>query len=184
MECRVAATETEKTAILEQRYAIYIEEYGFFPKREDNIRIETDRYDEYSLFFGVWEGAELIASCRLILPNTPFGLPTKTSMTITDISFDDSFTAEISRIMVSASNRSFRKTRRILQSMQEAIQKFSSEHGITLWIGCIEPSFLHLLNHSNLPYHPIGPLQYNNKADRYPVALDAKEYLDSLRGQR
>lgn len=184
MVCRVANNETEQTAILQQRYAIFVEEYGYLPPYDVQMRIEWDAYDEHAQLFGVWEREQLVASCRLILPNTPLGLPTIKNMVIEkDYDLKESITAEISRIAVAAGYRTFQKTRTILQHIQKSIYQFSSQLGITQWIGAIEPRFLFLLNRSNLPYRSIGPLQFLTGADRYPVALNAAEYLHAVKGE-
>lgn len=185
MKCKIASTETERTAILRQRYDIFVEEFNFFAPKDDGQRIESDKYDDYSLLLGVWEKDTLIASCRFVLPNSMLGLPTLNSMIIdSQMLRDDQLTAEISRITVASDHRMFKKTIKVLQTMQEEIDRISGNYGITQCIGAVEPSFLRLLNCSRLPYSPIGPLQYLIGAERYPVILTAlnrttsmKEYL-------
>ncbi|MFZ3051769.1 MAG: GNAT family N-acetyltransferase [Sulfuricurvum sp.] len=185
MKCSIATTEIERTAILRQRYDIFVEEFNFFTSREDGKPIEYDAYDDHALLFGVWEKDTLIASCRLVLPNDLLGLPTLNNMKIDSEKIqDDQPTAEISRITVAPSYRAFKKTIKILQTMQEAIDRTSTDHGITQLIGAVEPSFLRLLNCSSLPYRPIGPIQYLIGAERYPVILRAQEYTISLKESR
>ena len=181
MECKIASTEIEKTAILRQRYDIFVKEFNFFVPREDGQRIEYDKYDDYALLLGVWEKGDLIASCRLVLPNTILGLPTLNAMTIdSDKLQSDQLTAEISRITVASNHRMFKKTIKVLQTMQKEIDRISANRGIIQCIGAVEPSFLRLLNCSRLPYSPIGPLQYLIGAERYPVVLLAKNHTTSL----
>ncbi|MFH0710027.1 MAG: hypothetical protein V2A75_07470 [Pseudomonadota bacterium] len=55
MKCSMASTASEQTAILRQRYDIFVEEFNFLAPREDGQRIEYDEYDKHSLLFGVWE---------------------------------------------------------------------------------------------------------------------------------
>ncbi|MDD5051667.1 MAG: GNAT family N-acetyltransferase [Sulfuricurvum sp.] len=181
MECRVALTEIEKIAILQQRHDVFIEEFNFFTQRTDNARIESDKYDEYALLLGVWEKNILIASCRLILPDNPLGLPTLMSMQIDSKKYlVKQKTAEISRITVASTQRAFKKTIRILQTMQKEINRVSIEHNIVQWIGAVGPAFLRLLNQSRLPYHPIGPLQLHIGIERYPIVLTLQEYTFAL----
>lgn len=168
--------------ILRQRYDIFVEEFHFFAPREDGERTEIDHYDEHSLLLGVWEESELIASCRLVLPNTLLGLPTYNSLIVDSEKFQkDTLTAEISRITVTSNHRTFKKTIAILQAMQQKIDLISNEYGIFQLIGAVEPSFLRLLNCSNLPYFPIGPLQYLIGAERYPVMLSTLQSTTSLK---
>lgn len=175
MICTVASSEMERTAILKQRYDIFVEEFGYFAPKEENDRLEYDSYDAHSLLFGVWENKSLIASCRLVLPNPSLGLPTLNALVIDAEKIQHSQpTAEISRITIIHKHRVFKKTVRILQTMQEEINRVSAEHGIVHLIGAVEPSFLRLLNCSKLPYQPIDPLQFLIGADRYPVILTPK----------
>jgi len=177
VNCSMASTANEQTAILRQRYEIFVEEFNFFASREDGQRIEYDAYDEYSLLFGVWEDKSLIASCRLVLPNSTLGLPTLKAMVIDAKKIQTNQpTAEISRITIAPEHRVFRKTIKILQTMQEEINRISSEYGIKQFIGAVEPSFLRLLNCSKLTYQPMGPLQYLIGAERYPVILTHKNF--------
>ena len=185
MKCSMASTKGEQTAILQQRYNIFVEEFHFLAPREDSKRIEYDEYDDHALLFGVWEKGDLIASCRLVLPNPTLGLPTLNTMIIDSTTFHkNESTAEISRILVASEHRIFKKTKKVLQVMQEEINRISYEHGIVQVIGAVEPSFLRLLNHSKLLYQPIGPLQHHIGPDRYPIILrlqndtiSLKEYL-------
>ncbi|MDD2267198.1 GNAT family N-acyltransferase [Sulfuricurvum sp.] len=175
MKCTVASTEMERTAILRQRYDIFVKESGYFVPKEKDDRLEYDSYDDHSLLFGVWENGSLIASCRLVLPNSSLGLPTLKAMEIdADRIQRDQPTAEISRITIAPEHRVFRKTIKILQTMQEEINRVSSTCGIKQFIGAVEPSFLRLLNCSRLSYQPIGPLQHLIGAERYPVILTHK----------
>lgn len=172
----------ERTAILRQRYDVFVEEFNFLAPRNDGQRIESDKYDEHSLLLGVWENDMLIASCRLVLPNNPQGLPTLNAMMIdSQMVRDDQPVCEISRITVAADCRKFKKTIKVLKTMQEEINRISGNHGITQCIGAIEPSFLRLLHCANLPYKPIGPLQQHIGPDRYPVILTTEDYHASLR---
>jgi N-acyl-L-homoserine lactone synthetase len=77
--------------------------------------------------------------------------------------------AEISRITVSSEHRTFKKTTKILQTMQEELCRFAVDSGIQQLIGAVEPAFLRLLNCAMLAYKPFGPLQYHIGAKRYPV---------------
>lgn len=177
MKCTVASTEIERTNILQQRYDIFVEEFGYFVPKEDGKRLEYDSYDDHSLLFGVWENDVLIASCRLVLPNSTLGLPTLNALTIDAEKIQSNQpTAEISRITIAHEHRVFKKTVRILQTMQEEINRVSAKHGIVQLIGAVEPSFLRLLNCSKLPYQPIGPLQFLIGAERYPVILTPKNF--------
>jgi N-acyl-L-homoserine lactone synthetase len=185
MECKVASTKSEQTAILRQRHDVFVEEFNFFTPKDDIQKIEYDQYDAYSLLFGVWEQEILIASCRLILPNCPLGLPTLTSMNIDFEKFQtDQTTAEISRITVASTQRAFRKTIKILQTMQKEITRVSSDYKIMQWVGAVGPTFLRLLNQSRLPYRPIGPLQLHIGAERYPIILTLEDYTSSLKEHR
>jgi N-acyl-L-homoserine lactone synthetase len=162
---------------------VFVEEFNFLPPVEENRELEYDQYDEYSLLLGVWEDDDLIASCRLILPNEPLGLPTLNRMIIDSPIFRRDYpTAEISRIMIAAGHRKFKKSVKVLQLMQKKIDQLSAEHGITQCIGSVEPAFLKLLHYANLPYQPIGPLQHHIGPDRYPVILKT-DYLASLQKQ-
>lgn len=179
IEGRIALTESERMAILRQRFDIFVEEFNFFPPREDGQRIESDPYDEYSLLLGVWEDKELIGSCRLVLPESPIGLPTLNTMIIdTETIKKDRLTAEISRITVASAHRMFKKTITILQAMQREISRVSAERGITQCVGAVEPGFIRLLSCSNLPCNPIGPLQHHVGLDRYPIILTAEAYAE------
>ncbi|MFY9142081.1 acyl-homoserine-lactone synthase [Sulfuricurvum sp.] len=185
MECRIASTEIEQTAVLRQRHDVFVEEFNFFAPKDAIQKLEYDQYDTYALLFGVWEEDNLIASCRLILPNCPFGLPTLTSMQIDSEKFkNDQTTAEISRITIASTQRGFRKTIRILQIMQQEINRISAEYAIVQWVGAVGPAFLRLLNQSRLPYRPIGPLQLHIGAERYPIILTLQEYTSSLKETR
>jgi N-acyl-L-homoserine lactone synthetase len=180
MECRIASSEIEKIAILQQRHDVFVEEFNFFSPHIQGI--ESDQYDEYALLIGVWEKEILIASCRLILPDNPLGLPTLKSMNIDFKTFQlQKTTAEISRITISSSQRIFRKTIRIFQTMQKEINRASIDYNITQWIGAVEPTFLRLLNQSHLPYRPIGPLQLHIGAKRYPIILTLQDYTSMLK---
>lgn len=182
MECRIASTEIEKLAILKQRHDVFIEEFNFFTPKIDTQGIESDKYDKYALLIGVWEEELLIASCRLILPDNPLGLPTLTSMEIDSKKFQLSqVTAEISRITIASTQRVFKKTIRILQMMQKEINKVSIDYKITQWVGAVGPTFLRLLNQSRLPYQPIGPLQLHIGTERYPIILTLKDYTSTLK---
>lgn len=176
MECKTAHTYEERNTILQQRYSIFVEEFKFFAPREDGIEIEYDLYDEYSILLGVWNKDVLIASCRLVLPNDTIGLPTLNVMRIdSDKRIQMKQTAEISRITVATTYRTFKKTIKVLQTMQKKINQIASEYNIYQLIGAVEPSFLRLLNYAALPYQPIGPLQYLIGAERLPVLLRLKE---------
>jgi len=182
MECKTALTEIQRAAILRQRYDIFVKEFHFLPPREDAQPIESDKYDEYSLLLGVWEDDDLIASCRFILPNKSLGLPTLNTMVIdSNRPQHDLSTAEISRITVASNHRAFKKTIKVLQVMQKEIDRISSDHGITQCIGAIEAPFLKLLHYANLPYKPIGPLQYHIGSERYPVILTTNDYHTALK---
>lgn len=173
--CRVALIDEERNAILQQRYDIFVEEFGYFIPRDDGKRLEYDSYDTHALLFGVWENDLLIASCRLVLPNSILGLPTLNALLIDAEKIQRNHpTAEISRITIAHDHRVFKKTVRILQTMQKEINRVSYEHGIVQFIGAVEPSFLRLLNFAKLPYQPIGPLQFLIGAERYPVILTPK----------
>ena len=182
MKCTIAANEMERAAIVRQRYEIFVEEFNFFEPGNDAKRIESDLYDDYALLFGVWEKESLIASCRLVLPNTAVGLPTLNTMVIDQEIFQhDRPTAEISRITVAAHHRTFKQTIKVLQSMQREISLVSDDYGIQQWIGAVEPAFLRLLHQSHLPYRPIGPLQFKIGAERYPVCLESQDYTTSIK---
>ena len=176
LECKTAHTPEERNAILYQRYSIFVDEFKFFDTREDGAKIECDRYDEYALLLGVWNKEVLIASCRLVLPNDAVGLPTLNAMRIdSDKLIQMGQTAEISRITVAAAYRTFKKTIKVLQTMQQKIDQIASDHNIVQLIGAVEPSFLRLLNYASLPYQAIGPLQYLIGAERFPVRMVLKE---------
>lgn len=182
MKCQVASTVAEKNAILQQRYAIFVEEFHFFEPHDDSDKIEYDRYDEHSLLLGVWEKEKLIASCRLVLPNNILGLPTLNAMMIDSNKLkNNDKTAEISRITVAAAHRTFKNTIKIMKIMQKELYRISSDYNIMQWVGAVEPSFLRLLQHSALPYVPIGPLQHLIGADRYPVILTIRDYAVSMK---
>lgn len=177
LECKTAFTEEERYAILHQRYSIFVDEFKFFAPREDGQEIEYDRYDDYSLLLGVWKKDVLIASCRLVLPNDTVGLPTLNVMRIdSDKIIQTERTAEISRITVAAAYRTFKKTIKVLQIMQQKIDQIASDDNIFQLIGAVEPSFLRLLNYASLPYKAIGPLQYLIGAERLPVHMILKEH--------
>lgn len=185
MQCKIASNETEQSAILRQRYDVFVEEFNFFTPGEDGQRIEYDPYDEHALLFGVWEQDLLIASCRLILPNNPLGLPTLNTMLIdTEKLQDIQQTAEISRITVASDQRAFRKTIKVLQTMQKEINRVSADYGITQWIGAVGTRFLRLLNQSRLPYRSIGPLQFHVGTERYPILLRLQDYTSALKENR
>ena len=182
MKCHIASTVAEKNAILQQRYAIFVEEFNFFEPQNGSEGIEYDAYDEYSLLLGVWEHKSLIASCRLVLPNDTLGLPTLNAMIIDSVKLQNTHkTAEISRITVLATHRTFKKTIKIMQLIQKELYRISSDYNILQWIGAVEPSFLRLLQCSTLPYAPIGPLQRLIGADRYPVILTKRDYFISTK---
>lgn len=175
LECKTAFTEEERHAILHQRYSIFVDEFKFFAPRDDGKEIEYDHYDEYSLLLGVWNEDILVGSCRLVLPNKTVGLPTLNVMRIdSEKLVHNERTAEISRITVAATYRTFKKTIEVLQIMQHKINQIASEHNILQLIGAVEPSFLRLLNYASLPYRPIGPIQYLIGAERLPVLLTLK----------
>jgi N-acyl-L-homoserine lactone synthetase len=170
VKCTLACEEGEQKLILEQRYAIFVKEFNFFTPMRETHNIERDQYDAYSALFGVWEKNSLVASCRLILPHSPLGLPTLKTMEIDLCKIDHSLTsAEISRISVSAEHRTLEKTTKILQIMQKELCRFALIKGIEQFIGAVEPAFLRLLKCSMLAYQPFGPLQYHIGAKRYPV---------------
>lgn len=154
-----------------------MKEFGYFAPKEEDDCLEYDAYDNHALLFGVWEDGALIASSRLVLPNPTLGLPTLKAMLIDEEKIENGLpTAEISRITIAPQHRVFKKTIKILQTMQEEINRISSEYGIKQFIGAVEPSFLRLLNCSKLTYQPIGPLQYLIGAERYPVILTHKNF--------
>lgn len=179
MRCHLAATESAREIIHRQRYDIFVRELGYLDAETDKT-VEKDRYDPFALLLGVWDENELIASCRIVLPECPIGLPTVNYTTLhADWNPQGHRTAEISRITVAAGHRSFKKTIKVLQTMQHEIHRLSKPRGINQWIGAVEPGFLHLLARANLPYAAIGPLQHHVGADRYPVMLTAEAYLAS-----
>lgn len=168
----MARTAAERNLIFQQRHAIFVEEYRYFAPRCDGNPIESDGYDDYAVFFGVWENNVLIASCRLVLPGNPLGLPTLNGMVVDPNALQKGCaTGEISRISVDSGHRLLKKTIRILQEMQKELCRFASEHNIPQLIGAVEPAFLRLLHYASLPYSPFGPLQYHIGAERYPVVL-------------
>lgn len=184
MHCKMALNDAERNLIFEQRYVIFVEEFHFFAPRSDGRKIECDNYDDYSALFGVWEKNVLLASCRLVLPYSPLGLPTLNSMRVDRDAMDHTLSrAEISRITVFSEHRTFKKTTKILQTMQEELCRFAVDSRIQQFIGAVEPAFLRLLNCAMLAYKPFGPLQYHIGAERYPVFFsvhdcnsDAQEY--------
>lgn len=185
IEGRIAVAESERMAILRQRYDVFVKELNFFAPIDDIIQLEYDQYDEYALLLGVWEEDELIASCRIVLPNDTLGLPTLNTLQIDSKKlWSNDFTAEISRITVASNHRSFKKTIKILQIMQDKIYQTSINHEITQCIGAIEASLMKLLSYAGLPYKPIGPLQHHIGPDRYPVVLSNHDYLDALKKQK
>jgi len=185
LKCHLSSSVAEQNAILRQRYDVFVEEFNFFTPREDGQRIEYDTYDDHALLFGVWEQDLLIASCRLILPNTPLGLPTLNTMVIDSEKLQDiQQTAEISRITVASDQRAFRKTIKVLQTMQKEINRVSANYEINQWIGAVGPRFLRLLNQSRLLYRPIGPLQFHVGTERYPILLRLQDYTASLKENR
>lgn len=184
VECTTASTEIERTAILRQRYDVFVKEFNYLEPANETEQFEYDEYDPYSLLLGVWEKNILIASCRLILPNDVVGLPTLNSTMIDPQKLkSDQPTAEISRIIVARDHRKFKQTIKVLQAMQHEIYRLTSDYGISQCIGAIEVSFLKLLHYANLPYKPIGPLQHHIGPDRYPVVLTTDDYLTALEKQ-
>lgn len=183
MNCHVARNENERNEILRQRYDIFVKKFGYLPSSHTSEQIEIDEYDPYSLLFGIWDENLLLGSFRLVLPNAEKGLPTLNNMEI-DPTFqsDLSHTAEISRIIAATDSQSVRRSIDILKLMQSEIYTVSCQHGITSWIGSIEPAFLRLLHFAKLNYITMGPLQHYIKVDRYPVILTAEAYLSSYRG--
>lgn len=183
IEGRIALTESERMAILRQRFDIFVEEFNFLPPREDGQRIESDQYDEYSLLLGVWEGDELIGSCRLVLPNNPLGFPALNTLVIDSTKLPaDQLTGEVSRITVAAGHRTFKKSVLAIQAMQREIHRYSAVHGITQWVGAVEPSFMRLINCASVPCNPIGPLQHHIGPDRYPVIMPIRNDAGYLKG--
>lgn len=168
--------------ILQQRYDVFVKEFNFLTPRDDGQTIEYDKYDDCALFLGVWEHDELIASCRLILPNDTVGFPTLNRMIIDSKKLrPDQPTVEISRITVAYKHRGFKKTIKVLQTMQKEIDRISVDRGITQCIGAVDASFMKLLTYANLPYKPIGPLQHHIGPDRYPVILISDDYHAALK---
>ena len=134
------------------------------------------------MLFGVWERDDLLASCRLVLPINPLGLPTANALHIDPEIFQiDSHTAEISRIAIASRHRRLRQSVKILQSLRHEMIQTSIANGISHWIGAVEPSFLKLLNLSRLYFKPIGPLQNHIGLDRYPVVLSVRDCILSLK---
>ena len=168
--------------ILRQRYDVFVNELSFFAPSDHIQQLEYDQYDDCALLLGVWEDNELIASCRLVLPNDTVGLPT-----LNTLKFDskklrsDQPTAEISRITVAFNHRGFKKTIKIFKTMRTEIDRISVDHGIIQYVGAVEASFLKLLAYANLPFKPIGPLQHHTGPDRYPVVFSNYDYLTALK---
>jgi N-acyl-L-homoserine lactone synthetase len=178
MTCRAASTQEEREAILRQRHDVFVEELEFFAPREKGIPIESDDYDDHSVFLGVWEDNELLASCRLIFEHDSFVLPTLNAILIDSPLYEaHAKTAEISRLTIASPYRSFKKSIQIFKVMQEELDRVSVDHEINQLIASVEPTFLHLINRARLPYQSIGPLQHYIKFDRYPIILKLRDRI-------
>ena len=176
MVCKQAVLPHEIEAIFQQRYDIFVEEYGFFPTREETL--ESDKYDEFALLFGVWDHNVLAASCRVIMPNPSLPLPTPQNLMTKPLFIATPRTAEISRITISKPYRGFKNAQDIFRLMQSEICKMTSRL-IDEWVGAVNPFLLKLLNKAGLPYRPIGPNQFYIGDDRVPVVLSKNDYTKS-----
>ena len=177
--CRTASTKDELDAILQQRYEVFVEELDFFTPPNENIPLEHDCYDDHSVFLGVWEDNELLASCRLIFGNDAVTLPTVDAVFIDSPLYEtNAKTAEISRLTIATPHRSFKKSIQIFTVMQQELDRIAVEHQLTQLIASVEPTFLHLINRAHLPYQSIGPLQHYIKFDRYPIILKMENRIN------
>lgn len=179
MVCKQAVLPHEIEAIFQQRYDIFVEEYGYLPRAEYFNNTESDTYDPFSIFFGVWDTSILAASCRIVLPQSPVGYPTLNTLK-TDTSFVITpMTAEISRITISREYRGYKQAKSIFQLMQAELCTYCDKFHIDAWIGAVSPYFLKLLNKAGLSYEPIGPLQTHIGSERLPVILTRQSYMKS-----
>lgn len=177
--CRTASTQEEHEAIFRQRHEVFVEEFNFLAPREDGVPIESDHYDDHSVFLGVWEEEDLIASCRLIFENNDFILPTLSKVFIDSPLFEaDAKTAEISRMTIASRHRSFKKSIQIFTIMQQELDRVSAVHNVSQLIAVVEPTFLHLIHRARLPYQSIGPLQSHIGTDRCPIILKLQDRLN------
>ena len=167
------------------RCRVYCEERGFLPLAEYPEGIESDKYDDYSLHFGSFDGeGEMVGSARLVL-RSPLGFP-MFDHCVVDPEWQRRIEAipklvEISRLVVSRRYRrrandghyginhpveggnlhpdaaERRQQFSVAVSLFKAMYQASQRLQITHALSAMELTLLRLLQRYHFPFEKIGP---------------------------
>lgn len=177
MTFKIVHSFEEIEAILRQRYDILCEELGIFDKELYPDKMESDKYDAYSIYFAAFDNDGKIAASTRLIHHSLIGYPTSNNCVL-DIdlgAFDKKGLSEISRIIISKEYRGVREAKRMFEGLGRLIYFESRRLGLTHWLGSVEKPFLRLLNMCNFAYFPIGKEQLYG-GYRYPCILEIKRY--------
>jgi len=163
------------------RYKIILESRPEYIKAGNfKNKLESDKYDAYSLHFVVLDKEDNICGNIRLVYNSPIGYPTENNANFDKSQFEKDKLGEFSRIFINKKCRSMKTSKVIINSFKETVYKKLKEFGIEYTYGLLEENFLRLLKIYGLDFHPIGPLQKVGLiGERYPCVLYTKEVRET-----
>ncbi len=174
---KVLSSAPELSKAFNLRYEVFCVEKGIVDPKNYPTQMETDEYDDRSLHVGVFEGDEMIAYARLVLPCEMF--PIERTNTLPKC-FDREKTIESSRGLVVKEHRHSD----VIWHMSNSIYEFCRENG-----------FRHILSFSNaimyngykkrdFPFEHVGDAVTFHGHKSFPLVIKVVENkLDFTRKQ-
>ncbi|MBS3909027.1 MAG: hypothetical protein KGZ93_05300 [Actinobacteria bacterium] len=171
----------------ELRYRLRVEKYQWAEAPESGKKLEYDKYDPFSIPFGVFtEDGELQACSRLILPSDKAGLQIFNEFR--DDLYPDfipawksASSAEVSSLLVSDSFRHpHRNSYPVAQWLYKAMGQWSISNRVRYWYAVAEKRFLRALGFQGFPFKIIGEGKHYKGALTYPAVLDLEQAYANL----
>lgn len=164
------------------RHTIFAEQLRWV--RVTDTKLEYDRYDDYSIHFGVYEDDELLAYLRVVKPGYPYMIDKEfLGLVGPDHEVRRSVDAcEISRLCVSPSARKLMTTDNswhdnIQMILHKSLYHWCNMHGIRHLYFVVERRVFRMMRFSGIVCKPIGdPLVMPDGVEAIAVVLDLREF--------
>jgi acyl homoserine lactone synthase len=164
------------------RHKIFAEQLRWV--QETASRLERDRYDDYSVHFGVYEDDALLAYLRVVKPGCPYMIDKEfVSLVGPDHEVRRAMDAcEISRLCVSPEARRLMTTDNswcdsIQMILHKSLYHWCNMHGIRYLYFVVERKVYRMMRFSGIVCKPIGdPLVMPDGVEAIAVILDLREF--------
>jgi predicted GNAT family N-acyltransferase len=172
----VASSTPEQQQIFALRYATVVEE-GWVPDSAYPNGLERDAFDDSATHIAGWQDAELVATARLVFPETGRMLPTELEFELTVE--PEGAVVDIGRAIVARAYRARDHT--LFGALLSRCWLEIRKRGYVNLCGAASGWRLERYRQFGLPLRTIGPPRQYWGEERYPVFLEGREFATFAR---